>query len=78
MNIWGLESVLGMTFKALELVDTFTIFNVYGPYLNRIPFWDNLFSNSLMRGDMVIVVGDLNFSLGQDEVWGAHVDLLTD
>ena len=38
LNLWGMDSVLGLTFKALELVDTFTIFNVYGLYPNRIPF----------------------------------------
>ena len=59
-----MESVLGLSFKALEQADIFTIFNVYGPYLIRIPFWDNLFNNSLLRGDMVIIRGDLNFSLG--------------
>ena len=59
-------------------MDTFTIFNVYGPYLNRIPFWDKLFNKSLLREDRVIIGGDLNFSLGQTEVWGPHacVDLL--
>lgn len=67
-----MESVLGMTFKALEHVDIFTIFNIYGSYLNRIPFWDNLFNNSLMRGELVIIGGDLNFSLGKAKVWGPH------
>ena len=38
LNIWGMESVLGMTFKALEHVDIFNVVNIYGPYLNRIPF----------------------------------------
>ena len=38
LNIWGLESVLGMSLKAMDLVDTFTVVNVYGPYLNRVPF----------------------------------------
>ena len=80
LNIWGLESVLGMSLKAMDLVDTFTVVNVYGPYLNRVLFWDKLFNNSLLRGDMMVIGGDFNFSLGQAEVWGphAHVDLLTD
>ena len=64
LNIWGMELVLGMTFKALEHVDIFNFFNIYGPYLNRISLWDNLFKNSLLRGEMVIIGGDLNFSLG--------------
>ena len=56
------------------------VFNIYGPYLNCIHFWDNLFNNYVLRGDLVIIGGDLNFSLGQTEVWGpnARPDLLTE
>jgi hypothetical protein len=69
-NSWGMDSVLGMQCSALDLGEALTVFNVYGPYLNWIPFWDSLLSNSLLRGDSVILGGDLNFSLGQSEVWG--------
>ena len=72
LNLSGMESVLGLNFLALDLGVSFTIFNIYGPYLNRIPFWDALLSNHLIRGDSLILGGDLNFSLGQDEVWGTH------
>ena len=80
LNIWGMELVNGMTFKSLEKGEPITIFNVYGPYLNNIPSWDNLFNNSLLGVKMVIVRGDLNFSLRQVEVWGPHAcpDLLTE
>ena len=80
MNVWGMELVMSMTFRALEHVDIFCVINIYGPYLNRIPLWDTIFNNSLLRGDMMIIGGDLNFSLGQAEVWGphAHSDLLTE
>ena len=46
--------------------------------LIRIPFWDSLLGNPLLKGDSVILGGDLNFSLGQSEVWGSHAqtDLL--
>lgn len=54
LNSWGMESILGLNFSALELGEYFTIFNIYGPYLNRIPFWDSLLSNPLLRGDSVI------------------------
>ena len=63
LNVWGMESVMGITLRALKLVDTFDVINIYGPYLNRIPFWDKISSNSLLRGDMMIIRGDLNFSL---------------
>ena len=80
LNVWGMDSVLGMTFKALEHVDIFSVINIYGLYLNRIPFRDKIFSNTLLRGDMMIIGGDLNFSLGWAEVWGPHArtDLLSD
>ena len=55
LNIWGMESVLGMTFQALDHGEAVNVFNVYGSYLNRISFWDNLFTNSILRGDMVII-----------------------
>ena len=34
LNVWGMDSVLGMSFRALELVVTFDVINIYGPYLN--------------------------------------------
>ena len=67
-NVWGMDSVLGMSFKAMELVDIYNVVNIYDPYLDRIPFWEKLFNNSLMRGEVLIIGGDLNFSLGQAEV----------
>ena len=64
LNVWGMESVLGISIKALDLADTFDVINIYGPYLNRIPFWDSSFNHSLFRGGNLIICGDLNFSLG--------------
>ena len=46
--------------------------NVYGPYLNRPLFWDSLLQNPLVNGDSLVLGGDFNFSLGQNEVWGTH------
>ena len=38
LNSWGMELVLGLNLLALDLGEIFIIFNIYGPYLNRIPF----------------------------------------
>ena len=78
LNIWGLDSVLGMTLQGLDQGAPMDVFNIYGPYLNHIPFWENIFNLDMFRGDMVIIGGDLDFSLGQAEVWGpfSHPDLL--
>ena len=72
LNVWGMESVLGISIKALDLVDTFDVINIYGPYLNRIPFWDTIINHSRFGGENLIIGEDLNFSLGREEVWGPH------
>lgn len=80
LNIWGMDSIMGMTISALDIEEVFLIMNVYGPYLDRVPFWENFLSKEISKGDLVIIGGDLNFSLGRSEVWGptAHVDILSD
>jgi len=80
MNVWGMESMMGLSFSTRESKDIFTILNVYIPYLYRRPFWEKLFSNPIMRESLLILGGDLNFTLGHAEVWGPHaqVDPLSD
>ena len=80
LNVWGMESILGISIKALDMVDTFDVINIYGPYLNRISFWDTIIKYSMFGGENLIIGGDLNFSLGQAEVQGPHArpDLLSD
>ena len=48
----------------LDIGVEFTVCIVYGPYLNRIPFWDALLKIPFLRGDSMILGGDFNFSLG--------------
>ena len=72
INSWGTEVVLGIEVFAEELGISLNVVNVYGPYLNRAPFWDSLLQNPLVNGDRLMLGGDLNFSLGHNEVWGPH------
>jgi hypothetical protein len=37
-NCWGLESGLGLTLIVLGSGEVFKIFNIYGPYQDRVPF----------------------------------------
>lgn len=46
------------------------ILNTYAPYLHRFPFWDRFFSSDLCEIRSLMIVGDLNFTLCPDEVWG--------
>ena len=80
LNSWVSDSYLSTDVLFQELYAEFRLLNVYGPYLNREVFWDKVFSFSLLMHDMVILGGDLNFSLGSVESWGprASLDPLTD
>ena len=75
-----MESVLGLHFQALDIQSSFIVLNIYGPYLNKVTFWEDLFSNPLTHNESVIIGGDLNFSFGQADIWGPHAraDLLSD
>jgi len=42
LNSWGMESAIGMHFLGLEPGENFTVVNIYGPYINRIPLWESL------------------------------------
>ena len=50
LNFWGMESVLGLNFQSLELGEAFNIFNIYGPYQDRIPFWTHSWVTLYSRG----------------------------
>ena len=43
------------------------ILNCYGPYLDRIPFWNRIQSGGLLRERDLIIGGDLNFTLSARE-----------
>jgi len=38
INSWGVESVLGVEVLSIELGTQLSMLNIYGPYLNRVPF----------------------------------------
>ena len=63
---WGMDSVLCVEVLSVDLGITFKVINIYGPYQNRVPFWDSLFGNPLLCGESLVLGGDLNFSLGQN------------
>eukprot|EP00253_Pinus_taeda_P011881 PITA_11881 len=70
LNHWGLKNVLGLEVLSPYFPFPLTIVNVYGPCQSRDSFWDELMSKSVMNNPMMILGGDLNFSLGRNEAWG--------
>lgn len=46
------------------------LLNVYAPYRNRLPFWDNLFKSEILDIESLLIAGDLNLTLRSEECWG--------
>ena len=44
--------------------------NMYAPYKDRKPFWETVESSGVLRLKILIVGGDMNFTLFSNEVWG--------
>ena len=65
---------------SIELQLDLCFINIYGPYMDREVFWNNLSDMDCFKCPYLVFGGDLNFSLGLSEIWGvkARVDALTD
>lgn len=75
-----MKQAMGMEFQSPEFEFPLTILNIYGPCQGRVPFWNDLMANSLVKSKYMVLGGDLNFSIGRAEAWGPSVreDSLTD
>jgi len=54
------------------LNSSFWLVNVYGPYADRLPFWEGLSESRVTSSSNIILGGDLKLMLSIREVWGAH------
>jgi len=79
-NSWGCLSCLRVDIYSQELNSSFCMINVYGPYQDRMVFWERLFSKSFLSCERRIMGGNLNFTLEVSEIWGPStiVDPLAD
>lgn len=79
LNSWGLDMVLGVEVYYQEICSELSLINVYGLCQDKVSFWSNLLSKSLMNRPNLVVGGDLYFSLGLSESYGptAQADRLT-
>ena len=75
-----MDSGLCVSLYSTELKLELCFFNVYGPYVEREGFWDNLLDFVSFNCTKIIFGGDLNFSLGLSEIRGvrAKSDCLSD
>jgi hypothetical protein len=42
----------------------FRILNIYGPYMERTPFWESIFKLNLLKVDNLILGGDPKLFIG--------------
>lgn len=80
LNNWGMRNVMGMEILSPDFHFPISLINVYGPCQGRESFWDTLMTTYVLKAPVMILGGDLNFSLGRAEAWGpsAREDPLTD
>jgi hypothetical protein len=61
--------VISFKLKFKNLAKPLAIINIYKPYVDRIPFWDNLANSGAFNDPLTLVGGDFNFTLNLREVW---------
>ena len=69
-NSWGSPSGLGVHISWVAENLNLNIVNIYGPYNDRVEFWDSFKNSDISRKENMIIGGDLNFTLGAHEIWG--------
>ena len=50
--------------------DPLDILNCYGPYCDRVSFWDRVLNGGLLNSPYLILGGDLNITLNALDIWG--------
>ena len=80
LNSWAMDSGLCVAFYSIELKMELCFFNVYGPYVEREGFWNNLLDFVSLNFSKIIFGWDLNFSMGLSKILGdrARSDCLSD
>ena len=75
-----MESGLCVSLYLIEIKMDLCFVNVYGPYVEKERFWNNLLDFECLKCTKLILGGDLNFSLGLLKIWGcrARIDCLSD
>jgi hypothetical protein len=53
-NVWNIESGIGLELYAEEMGRIMAVINIYGPYLDRVRYWESLLNNTFMEGQGVI------------------------
>lgn len=66
---------MGIELFSQELGRDMMAVNLYGPYNDRVPFWENLLGKCSTKKEDLVLGGDLNFTVGSFEIWGPNAKL---
>jgi len=58
-----MESRLSVKLKHKDYDFVFSMINIYGPYTDRVLFWEDLKSAGVFSDPLLMIGGDLNFTL---------------
>lgn len=68
LNSRGASFGMGIQAHWAEAALSLNIINIYGPYSNRIDFWETIQTTPLVRIENTVIGGDFNFTLGSHEI----------
>ena len=68
VNSWGASFGMGLEIFWAKANLHLNVINIFGPFNNRVAFWESVQASQFLKGDNVVIGGDLNFTLGVHEI----------
>jgi hypothetical protein len=65
-------STIAVSLKHKNMDKILNFINIYGPYTNRIMFWEDIIHAGVLSKPQSIIRGDFNFTVSLREVWGSN------
>ena len=75
ISVQKFDTVVGTELEDSETGKRFMILNVYGPFYDRKTFWERLARSGNLDIPNMILGGDLNLTLNNNESWGKNARL---
>jgi hypothetical protein len=72
LSSFSVRSSISVKLKHKNSDLAFFIVNIYGLYSDRAPFWEELSFASVFSDPLLVVGGNLDFTLSLREVWGVN------